>query len=141
VEKGSSAAVGLVLIVDDDQDSRFIIGKLMELRLHCNVVLAESVQDALVRYDSGNFDIIVSDYEMPRRTGLDFAKELSVRNCSIPFLIYSARCISKWELQKLPLIADVVSKPNIDDLFSIISTLMDWPLVPSSRHSETATKH
>jgi CheY-like chemotaxis protein len=140
VENGSDA-VGRVLVVDDEPDNRFIIGELMKKRLRCEVVLAESVTDALAHYDSEVFDVIVSDYEMPIRTGLDFAEELSKRDCSIPFLIYTARTFSKWELQKLHLIADVVPKPNIDDLFSIISTLMDWPLKPRAWNITQETSH
>jgi len=134
-------SVGRVLIVDDDEDNRFIVGNLMESRLHCDVVLVESVEDALTRYDSESFDLIVSDYSMPRQTGLDFAKELSKRNCAIPFLIYSAHDFSKWELHKLGLIAGIVPKPNIGDLFSIISALMEWPLKPRFRHIEPWVRH
>jgi CheY-like chemotaxis protein len=125
-----AAAVGRVLVVDDERDNRFVIGKLMENRLHCDVVLAASVDEALEQISSSSFDVIVSDYEMPRRNGMDLASELSARHCETPFLIYSAYNISKWELQKFDLVADVVQKPNIEDLFSIISELMGWPLDP-----------
>lgn len=123
-------AVGRALIVEDDDDSRFFVGRLLEMRLHCIVVLASSAEEALKLYDAEKFDIIISDYHMPNRTGADLARELSRRKCTIPFLIYSAENISRRELENLDLITDVVLKPNMEDLFSIVSMTMGWPLDP-----------
>ena len=134
--KEECAPVGRVLIVDDEADNRVVIGLLMKARLHCEVVLAESVEQALARYESESFDLILSDYEMPKRTGIEFAQELTMRQCKIPFVLYTAHDISKWEFTKLHLVADVVSKPNIDGLFSVISRRMHWPLKPRSRISQ-----
>jgi DNA-binding NtrC family response regulator len=124
------AAVGRVLVVDDDLDVREVIGRFMELRLNCEVVLSQSVDEALRHYDHEQFDVIVSDFHMPRSNGLDLANALSERQCEIPFLMYTAHSISPWELRKLHLVADVVQKPEIEDLLSIISGLMGWQLEP-----------
>jgi len=129
-----AAAVGRVLVVDDERDNRFVIGKLMESRLHCEVVTAGSVSEALERINSAPFDVIVSDYEMPSRNGMDFAIELSQQNCETPFLMYTAYSISKRDLEKLNLVVDIVQKPHLEDLFSIISMLMDWPLDLPAHH-------
>lgn len=126
----SSAAVGRILVVDDDDDVLRVLGQLMTARLHCEVVLAQSVDDALTHYDHEQFDVIVSDFQMPKSNGLDFANALSARQCGIPFLMFTAHKIESRELRKLHLVADVVEKPNLEDLLSILSTLMGWHLEP-----------
>ena len=122
--------VGRALIVDDEVDNRFVIGALMKSRLCCDVVPVDSAAEALTRFDSEHFDVIVSDYQMPRMTGLDFAHELNKRKCETPLFIYTACDISKLDLQKLHLVTEVVLKPNLDDLFLAISKLLKRPLKP-----------
>ncbi|MGE3263531.1 MAG: response regulator [Bacteriovoracia bacterium] len=113
----------------------------MENRLHCEVVTVGSVSEALEHINHTRFDVIVSDYEMPIRSGMDLAAELSARNCETPFLIYTAHSVSKHVLRNLNLVVDVVQKPHIEDLFSIISTLMDWPLEVQVYHRAKDSRH
>ena len=120
---------GRVLVVDDDEGSRMAVEQAMTSRLSCDVALAECASVALARFESEHFDVIVSDYQMPEMTGLDFALELRKRNDSIPLLLYSAHAISEFDPQKLQSVTDVISKPNVQDLVLKVSVLMNWPIV------------
>jgi two-component system phosphate regulon response regulator PhoB len=49
-----------------------------------------NVEEALQALRETQFDLIVCDYEMPGKTGLDFLEELRRNQWTIPFLIVSA---------------------------------------------------
>ena len=39
----------------------------------------------------GNYDVVVSDYEMPQKDGLQFLKELREQNNEIPFILFTGK--------------------------------------------------
>ena len=80
-----------VLHVDDDF-SMLEISKdiLMEMGVF-EIDLACSVDEAFKKMASGSYDIIISDYEMPNRDGLQFLKELREMNNEIPFVLFTGK--------------------------------------------------
>lgn len=66
-----------VLLVDDDQVDRAIVKRTL-MQSDLNVKLTESctVDDALSQYYAGNFDVILLDYNMPKRDGIELIVEL-----------------------------------------------------------------
>lgn len=55
-----------------------------------NVDSVTSPEEALARLQTGSYDCIVSDYQMPRLNGIELAKK--IRELSdIPFILYTGR--------------------------------------------------
>lgn len=73
-----------VLVVDDDAVSRLVLGHMLSGQGFA-VIEAGSVDDALVATADATFDLIICDYVMPDRDGLDFLEALG--QTSPPFIL------------------------------------------------------
>jgi DNA-binding NtrC family response regulator len=81
--------VGRILVADDDITCRDSIRKVLEREGH-SVQTAASVDEALEAVTVHDFDLVVCDYRMPGKTGIDLLKELKRRRSSVPVLMISA---------------------------------------------------
>jgi two-component system response regulator FlrC len=103
--------VGTVLVADDDCTCRESIRKVLEREGH-TVRTVESVDEALEALSVGNFDLVVCDYRMPGKTGIDLLIELKRRHASVPVLMISAYTDALAEAAILQLGAlDLMKKP------------------------------
>jgi DNA-binding NtrC family response regulator len=103
--------MGTILVADDDKTCRDSIQKVLEREGH-TVRTAENVDRALAALGSGHFDLVVCDYRMPGKTGLDLLVELRSRHSSVPVLMISAYADASVEAAVLKLGAlDVLKKP------------------------------
>jgi len=62
-----------VLLVDDDPHFRAWMALLMR-RLGFGVETAENGEEALRQLESGTFDLLIADYQMPRMNGMDLIR-------------------------------------------------------------------
>jgi CheY-like chemotaxis protein len=81
--------MGRILVADDDQTCRTSIQKVLEREGH-KVWTAESVDSALEALSIEHFDLVVCDYRMPGKTGIDLLIELKRRRECVPVLVISA---------------------------------------------------
>jgi len=81
--------VGNILVADDDKTCRDSIQKVLEREGH-TVHAAGNVDGALEALGAGHFDLVVCDYRMPGKTGIDLLIELKRRQASVPVLMISA---------------------------------------------------
>jgi PAS domain S-box-containing protein len=67
-----------VLVVDDDG---LVLGNTIALLedLGHIAIPAVSAEDAIAALERGHVDLVLTDYAMPRKTGLDLAREIEVR--------------------------------------------------------------
>lgn len=70
-----------VLVVDDNSSARLIMGDILE-SLKLTPTLSSSVDDALVELHTADaqnkpFDLVISDWKMPKRDGVDLLAELN----------------------------------------------------------------
>ncbi len=81
-----------VLVVDDFPTMRRIIRNLLKEIGYENVDEAEDGDIALNKLQGGNFDFIVSDWNMPNMTGLDLLKAVRAETGikDTPFLMVTA---------------------------------------------------
>jgi DNA-binding NtrC family response regulator len=78
-----------ILITDDDSACRDTIKMALEREGYL-VESAAGVDDALCAIHSRPFDLIVCDFRMPGKTGLELLAELHERGPQIPVLMVSA---------------------------------------------------
>jgi two-component system chemotaxis response regulator CheY len=65
-----------MLVVDDFPTMRRIVRSLLKELGFSNVEEAEDGQDALNKLRSGNFEFVVSDWNMPNLDGLEMLKQI-----------------------------------------------------------------
>ncbi|BBI58904.1 chemotaxis protein CheY [Vreelandella sulfidaeris] len=80
------------LVVDDFPTMRRIVRSLLKELGFTNVDEAEDGQDALNKLRAGNFDFVVSDWNMPNLDGLEMLKEIRQDDAlkSLPVLMVTA---------------------------------------------------
>ncbi len=81
-----------VLVVDDFQTMRRIIINLLKQLGFTNIVEAADGQQAFDKLEDDNIDLVISDWNMPNKTGMEFLKEVraSEKYKQLPFIMVTA---------------------------------------------------
>jgi len=116
-----------VLYVDDDEAMVFLVTRMLE-GLGYRVSGYERGADALeaVRAGAGDFDLAVTDFNMPGLSGLEVAQELARIRPGLPVVITSGYITEELRTNALQAgVRHVVYKPNtIDELCQTIQRLL-----------------
>ena len=103
--------MGNILVADDDKTYRDSIQKVLEKEGY-TVQAAADVDSALNEVDRHSFDLIVCDYRMPGKTGIDLLVELQKRHSRVPVLMISAYTDATIQAAAIALGAsDMLPKP------------------------------
>jgi PAS domain S-box-containing protein len=94
-----------VLHVDDDYSFITVSKSILEEEPF-KVDTASTVDDALTALKTGQYDVIISDYEIPIKNGLDFLKELREKGADIPFILFTGKGREEIAVKALNLGAD-----------------------------------
>ena len=81
-----------ILLVDDDEPLRELLRMMLELDGH-QVTEARNGAEALSLFTIGEFDLVITDFEMPAMKGNDLAVRIKLLNPSLPILMITA---SEW---------------------------------------------
>jgi PAS domain S-box-containing protein len=96
-----------VLHVDDDSAMLEISKQiLMDLDSCFEFDSACCADEAFKKLSTGQYDIVISDYEMPQKDGLQFLKELRDGKNEIPFILFTGKGREEVVIQALNLGAD-----------------------------------
>lgn len=81
-----------ILVVDDFHTMRRIVINLLKQLGFSNVVEAGDGREALEKVHTDKIDLVVSDWNMPNMTGIDFLKELRAdeKYKTLPFIMVTA---------------------------------------------------
>ena len=81
-----------VLHVDDNTEVADLAASYLQ-RKHdgFDVEVVEAVEAGLSRLRAEEFDCIVSDYEMPGRTGVEFLREVREQYPDVPFILFTGK--------------------------------------------------
>jgi two-component system, chemotaxis family, chemotaxis protein CheY len=81
-----------ILVIDDFQTMRRIIINLMRQLGFTNMIEADDGTTAWERLESESVDLIISDWNMPKMTGMDLLRKVrsSDRHKAIPFIMVTA---------------------------------------------------
>jgi DNA-binding NarL/FixJ family response regulator len=79
---------------------------LIDMGSNLDIDNACCANEAFKKLSTFNYDIVVSDYEMPKKNGLEFLKELREQNNKIPFILFTGKGREEVAIQALNLGAD-----------------------------------
>ncbi|MGQ3328852.1 MULTISPECIES: response regulator [Halorubrum] len=81
-----------VLCVDDEPALAELVAAYLERddAIDCETAVETDPADALDRIERESFDCVVSDYDMPGRTGVELLSEARESDPDLPFLLFSA---------------------------------------------------
>jgi two-component system alkaline phosphatase synthesis response regulator PhoP len=115
-----------MLIVDDEDDI------LLFLSYHFNkrgftVTTAIDGVEGLLKFENGEFDVIISDIRMPNMDGIEMCTEIKKIDKSIPIIFLTAVTDDYKILYAMMSGADqIVDKPiKLDFLTSVVNGLLD----------------
>ncbi len=89
-----------VLVVDDEPCLVDISQHFLELN-HFSTEAACSADEAMEKVRTGSFDIIVSDYQMPKKDGIALLKEVRLHDPLMPFILFTGRSREEVVIQAL----------------------------------------
>ena len=102
-----------ILVADDSTTVRHLIGVMLSRYYLCDITEAVDGADAYSKLASGHFDILVTDVNMPRMTGLALVKKLrEEQKNSIPVIIVTTKGAAKDQEKGMEMGADAyITKP------------------------------
>ena len=105
-----------VLIVDDSKLARIVMGKaLASLAPAWRKLEAGNADEALALLDQQAVDVIVLDFNMPGRNGLELAEELRARYSAMPIALATANVQDEVVSRARAANVTFVSKPVTED--------------------------
>ena len=115
-----------ILIVEDES----LIGWSMASalgRAGYEPMVVECAEDAVEKIRNGGFDLVISDYRLPRMGGLDLAARVKKISRSLPVIIISAdEEIDSTEIASTREIDYFIDKPfNLNDIVTLVSGILD----------------
>lgn len=117
-----------VMIVDDEPDIREIVRLALGRLAGWDVVVPETIDEAVELAVSEPLDAILLDLMMPGRDGVEVAFLLGANpaSASIPLVLLTARAVTPADLRGAPITA-VLSKPfDPLTLAADVQTALNW---------------
>lgn len=108
VRAGTSTVEPIHVLHVDDDSMLLQVAKeiLQDMNSSLQIDFASSVDEALTKLSTEHYDVIISDYEMPVKDGLDFLKILKKEHKQIPFILFTGKGREEVAMQALNLGAD-----------------------------------
>jgi len=101
-----------VLVADDDSAIRVLVVRLLAQIGVVDAIEAENGNQALEHLANHTFDLIVTDWEMPGRSGLDVVRAVRAGGSRVPVLMITVRSQRNQVLEAIEAgVSDFLSKP------------------------------
>ena len=135
-----------ILYVEDNADARVVVGDLLEF-FSDNIVIAKNGVEGLEKFDSGDFDLVISDIKMPKMSGVEMARLIKQKSPTTPIIILTAHQETDYLLDCIKYSVDgYLLKPiNINKLEEILLKVAeklycDWKNDEYEAHLEELVK-
>jgi two-component system chemotaxis response regulator CheY len=76
-----------VLVADDSGVMRTIIIRSLNAIGVTDIVQASDGVDAIEKFEAGTFDIVLTDWNMPNKSGLDVLKAIRAQGSDVPVIM------------------------------------------------------
>jgi CheY-like chemotaxis protein len=92
-----------ILLVDDDPDIRSLIRTFLEHEGYLVYTSGDAERASQIFRRTPGIDLLITDYSMSDRTGLELARDLKRRRSSLPVLIISGQMMESIERTQMEL--------------------------------------
>lgn len=118
-----SGPMALILVVDDDADTLDTLQALLSV-LGFDVATARSAQEALRSIEQQRPDLIITDCEMPRMSGLALCQQLRDREqtADIPIVLYTGKELA--DESPRPYDCSIAKTAGVDAILGTIEALL-----------------
>ena len=90
-----------ILVVDDSATMRRIILRTLTDMGYTDCVEAENGQAALTAFERGGVELVITDWNMPIMSGLEFVTELRAVDANLPILMVTTNASNQDVFQAL----------------------------------------
>ncbi|MBW2714302.1 MAG: sigma-54-dependent Fis family transcriptional regulator, partial [Deltaproteobacteria bacterium] len=109
-----------LLVVDDEQSMREFL-EIFFRKEGFEVQVASSVDEALAFFDACEFDVVISDIQMPERTGIELLKEVQRLSPETVVIMITAFSTTETAIDAMKLGAyDYITKPFKVDAIRLV---------------------
>jgi DNA-binding response OmpR family regulator len=136
-----------VLHVDDEPGLLKIAKECLEMEGRFQVDTASCVDEAIQKMKTESYDVVVSDYQMPGKSGLGFLEELRQSGNDVPFIVFTGKGREEIAIRALNLGADMYLNKTGDPEtvygelgHAIVATVERKQARKDRFHAETALK-
>lgn len=120
---------GKILVVDDNDVVRSIVAEMLA-RLGYDVSSADSGESGFGAFLRNKFDIVLSDYEMPRMDGVAFACSIKKHTPGLPVVIMTGSGKEDMIAQNSHVVDRVTTKPfTLEEIDAVIQSFSVSALV------------
>lgn len=118
-----------ILVIDDEESMRDLVGKILSLKNH-TVEFAIDGPEGLTKFQNGQFDLVITDNDMPIMTGTQFVKEVKKINPEMPVIMLSGQAAM---MQKPKGVDILLPKPfRIQELLNAVAEAVKIHEAPAS---------
>lgn len=114
--------------MEDDEQFGFLTAELLEDEGEFEITTEQDPQEALERLgaDPGQFDCVVSDYDMPGMTGLDLLEAVRGRGLELPFILFTGKGSEEIASQAISAgVTDYLQKGGGKDRFRLLGNRVE----------------
>jgi PAS domain S-box-containing protein len=138
-----------VIFIDDEESMLELIKEILEDGGDIEVVTEANSLKAIERLEQESFDVIICDYQMPSKNGIEVLRELRGHGNTTPFIMFTARGKDEVEPDPLKAGADVYIQKQagsravfveLRDAVTHLACVRDDVIAPSKRDPLTVLK-
>lgn len=123
-----------ILVVDDSEDTLTLLDIFISQR-GFTVYLACDFESAMDQIDLGEINVVVSDIQMPGRSGIELLKTIRSTDAELPFFLFSC-CSESYEREAIKCGATrVLRKDRFIELVDLIDKFYSDSLFCPTNHA------
>jgi two-component system, chemotaxis family, chemotaxis protein CheY len=101
-----------VLVADDSSTMRKIIIRSLQAIGVPNTTEAKDGDEAIAIFKQGGIDVVLTDWNMPGKTGLEVIKEIRSNNTTVPIIMITTEAEKRRVLEAIQVgVSDYIIKP------------------------------
>lgn len=112
-----------ILIVDDEKDLRVLLADILK-PYNFKIDLVENGVEAINHIDRRSYDLIITDYMMPKMNGLELTRRIRSKYPSIPILVVTGNG-PIHDLLKSGATACIIKPFNIIELQNMVKIILN----------------